>query len=748
MTIARFINEIGFKVKNEDVKKVNNTMSNIKDTASKILGAIGIGFSLSAVNNLVEEFSRVKDQIRNSTSELGNQADIQDKILAAATATRSEYSQTAGVVANLVHENSELFGTIDEAINFNNAATMLFKTAGKTNEEIAGLMEAINKSFAKGYVDSETISQLLEESPEAVQLLNRHLGTTSDQLEQLASDGKMTVADLKAAFVDNAAAIEAAFGNVKLTVSDALTIIRNKWGLWLADTNEMLGITNGIGNFMVSAFDGVVRALTKVRTGVVWLSEKLGGMENLTKLITIAAGAILFAFNFDKITSGIAAVIKFLRTANGQTLATIAEILIIALLVDDFVNFMQGNDSLFGSMLEKAGVDCNALRETIVSAWSYIKEQLIMVWDHLKVAGTKVWKTIQKAAKSIFEGLKSFWAKWGNDIKATFGVVFSACKDIFDGFLDVVIGLADFIGAVFSGDWKAAWQAILDVFSAIWNTLISFASAKMESLKLLFTIALDFLSNLWSSVWNGIKSITATLWNAIKNAITTPINAAKNTITSVVNSISSAISGVWNTIKSTTTAVWNSIKSAIITPINNAWSTVSSVIGKLKNAFNFSWSLPKLKLPHITVTGGVAPFGIGGKGSLPRFSISWYRKGGILDGATIFGTMGNQLLGGGEAGKEAVLPLTELWTNMRAMIMEGVATLTANLSPLADLNMVTPTTAGNLVSNSSTRTIVMNNTFNQHFSGEKTAQQKSSTAMERAATDITGELARALAYTG
>ena len=52
-------------------------------------------------------------------------------------------------------------------------------------------MEAINKSFAKGRVDSETISQLLEQSPEAVVLLNKRLGSTTDQLEQLATDGKI-----------------------------------------------------------------------------------------------------------------------------------------------------------------------------------------------------------------------------------------------------------------------------------------------------------------------------------------------------------------------------------------------------------------------------------------------------------------------------------------------------------------------------------------------------------------------------
>ena len=78
--------------------------------------------------------------------------------------------------------------------------------------------------------------------------------------------------------------------------------------------------------------------------------------------------------------------------------------------------------------------------------------------------------------------------------------------------------------------------------------------------------------------------------------------------------------------------------------------------------------MPSLKLPHISVSGGVAPFGIGGKGSLPHFSIQWYKDGGILNGATIFGQMGDKMLGGGEAGAEAVLPLATLWTKMKEVV--------------------------------------------------------------------------------
>lgn len=71
------------------------------------------------------------------------------------------------------------------------------------------------------------------------------------------------------------------------------------------------------------------------------------------------------------------------------------------------------------------------------------------------------------------------------------------------------------------------------------------------------------------------------------------------------------------------------------------------------------------KIPKITVSGGKAPYGIAGKGSLPSFDVKWNAEGGILDRPTIFGMTGNTLLGGGEAGKEAVAPVTLLQDYIR-----------------------------------------------------------------------------------
>lgn len=165
------------------------------------------------------------------------------------------------------------------------------------------------------------------------------------------------------------------------------------------------------------------------------------------------------------------------------------------------------------------------------------------------------------------------------------------------------------------------------------------------------------------NVVNGIK----TLPTQLKSIATNAVNWIKTTF--LGGGIESVVSGIFATVRNVMTAPINAavgiIKSTVATVTNPFQSTfekvVSIVVGaiaKVKGAFKFSWSLPPLKIPHISVSGGVAPFGLGGAGSLPKFSIQWYsqamNKPMILDAPTIFGAAGGKFLGGGEAGREVV----------------------------------------------------------------------------------------------
>lgn len=142
--------------------------------------------------------------------------------------------------------------------------------------------------------------------------------------------------------------------------------------------------------------------------------------------------------------------------------------------------------------------------------------------------------------------------------------------------------------------------------------------------------------------WDTIKAKAAALWTNIK----TIFNGIK---TSIINS--------FNAVKARVVSIWNGIKNAIMNPLKTAVNYVKNAIAKIKSIINNAkLSLPKFKLPHFKISGGKLPWGIGGKGTAPKISVDWYAKGGIFNSPSIIGV--------GEAGSEAVVPLDKFWNKL------------------------------------------------------------------------------------
>jgi hypothetical protein len=128
----------------------------------------------------------------------------------------------------------------------------------------------------------------------------------------------------------------------------------------------------------------------------------------------------------------------------------------------------------------------------------------------------------------------------------------------------------------------------------------------------------------------------------------------------VINSIKTGISTGLNAAKTAASTALNAIKTTFTNVFNGVWTFVQGIVNKLKGIFNFSWSLPHIKLPHFSISGSFSL----SPPSIPHISVSWYKKamnnGMILNSPTIFGASGNHLLGGGEAGPEAVVGVSSL----------------------------------------------------------------------------------------
>lgn len=337
----------------------------VRSTMGKLIGTLGLGFSLVQLKQISEEFNGINDRIRDATRGMGEQSAIQQQILQAANASRTSYGDTAKFVGNLVQENKELFGSVEEAANYAQLTSKLFKAAGKSNEETAALQEAINKSFAKGKVDSETISQLLENAPEAVKLLEKELGVGKERFEEMASQGQISLSALKNAIVNNADTINASFNELDMNLSDALLNIRNQWGLWVDKVNSQYGLTKKLSAFLVNFFSKLLGWLDKAVAFIDKIADKVGGMENLLKLLAMAAGSIWLALNAGKILSFFKSLSGLLTTANLKTLALVAVIMLVALAIDDLIHFMKGDESVIGDFFEEMGIDADDAREKI-----------------------------------------------------------------------------------------------------------------------------------------------------------------------------------------------------------------------------------------------------------------------------------------------------------------------------------------------------------------------------------------------
>ena len=328
---------------------------------------------------------------------------------------------------------------------------------------------------------------------------------------------------------------------------------------------------------------------------------------------------------------------------------------------------------VFGKVKEVIGNAMSAAKDTVAEKLNNIKSAyeengggikgvVAAGWEGIKGYYTAGLSFIDKLTggklteiknKFLDSGIGQAVSKAFNGIKNTVSTVMTAAVDTAKEKLNNMKSAYEENGGGIKGVVAAGWEGIKGHFSSGLTFVDKLTGGKLTDIKKKFSEKTKDIRSNWSEKFADIK-----------NTATNMMQAAKSSVAQKLNDIKSDFSSKLNNAKSTVSSIMENIRKKFSEKMDAAKDVVSSAIEKIKNFFNFEWELPKIKLPHFKITGSfsLAP------PSVPSLGVEWYKTGGIMTRPTIFGINGNRLMAGGEAGKEAILPLSEFYSKLNYIL--------------------------------------------------------------------------------
>lgn len=540
---------------------------------------------------------------------------------------------------------------LDEAKNGSESALAMFEALGMSFEDLQTMTrEEVFENAIYGF-------QNLEESTERAALANDLFGKSGQELTPLFN---MTNAETKEliknaneygmVMSDDAVKASAGFQDSLTTMQNTMTGFKNNM------MSQFLPSLSTVMDGLSLIFSGKSESgLAKVEEGVNKLANK---MSEVTPIFVKVGGTIL--------TSLASAITRNLPTLLKSGAEAISEIGtgIISNLDQILPAAFSVIETIGGSLLDHA--------DEIIETGAGILIQLT--------------NGLAENADQIIPGIVSVIHTLVSTLTQP-----DVAKPLLEGGIQIIVGLM-------SGLAQATPELVGMIPELVGNLILTLEGEG----PMLIDAVLQILGALAVSVLGSITGLMGMSYDEVIDSLTSLFGGletfGKDVLSwftrifdgSLLSDVGAFFSNLWNKFKTgfnnaftAVTGFGTKVKDNISQTFENAKTTIKNAVEAFKNFFKFDWQLPKPKLPHFSVSGGEAPWGFGGQGSLPSVRIDWYKKAMnepyFLDSATIFGAAGNKLLGGGESGSEVIVGTDKLMSMMKQAIGVGSRPITINV---------------------------------------------------------------------
>ena len=651
MTIRDIVVAFGFEVDRNSERQAESSIKGIKSMATKLLGAIGVVFSIKGMADLAEAAANAEALNSQFTQVFGDMEkvaaskleDIADDTGVAVNRMKSSFTQIAAFSKTTGVEQSEALDIANRAMiavadsaafydrsiedvtesmrsflkgNYENDAALGLSATETTRNAAAN--ELYGKSFnALSEAEKQfTLLKMVEDANKASGALGqaaRESDTWSNQLGNL----KQALTDLKAAagstFLKPAVTVLKILTTLVNIAVKAVKSLTSETGIITRMSEKYHALIKRLQPEIERLTQTISKGLNKSISFIKDIVNKLGGMENVMKILTIAATAFIIAMNWGRIIAGakmfigmLSKIWKMFGLANLKILAVAAVITILALIVEDFVNFLLGNDSVIGTIFDKLGIGAENARQTIFKVFNKIKDFLLNIWDFLKTAAF-MW----------IETIKDFFERHSESIRANFERAWGIIKTFLQGAWTFISQLASTLfgdteesidGTTQSAKDKllSVWKSVLGALSSIWDTLYNTGSAVFNAVATVIETVFSWISVFWDNWGSRVLEWFKVLWKSIGSVLSGFLTVVEG----VANFISSVFTGdwkgAWEAIKQVFTGIWD----IIVNFITAAWETIkllfSMALGAIKAVWESIWN--GIKSFFETIWNGIVSF--------------------------------------------------------------------------------------------------------------------------------------------